>query len=352
MFEDRTFENIMSEMMQDMPNDINTEEGSVIYNACAKQALKLEEFYLSAAYIYDNMLPDEQDEEHLIRYAKERGIEIKEATKAILLGEFYQEIEIGTRFTLNDMDYTAIELIDNYNYKLECEEPGIIGNTSFGELDPVDYVDEWQGGSITQVLVPGTDQEDVEVFRERVFATFSTKAFGGNRADYLLYFDGISSVGGVKIYRRQEEGITIDAYIQNSNYGVPSDALVDEVQTGIDPEVNQGEGEGFAPIGHVVVIHPVDGVSIDIEMKITFDEGYTFEGLKSYIEKAVDEYYLELNKIWKSSEYLTVRIAQLESRILGVTGVLDVSDTLLNEVASNVVLTSNQIPVRGELHAV
>ena len=64
MFEDRTFENIMSEMMQDMPNDINTEEGSVIYNACAKQALKLEEFYLSAAYIYDNMLPDEQDEEH------------------------------------------------------------------------------------------------------------------------------------------------------------------------------------------------------------------------------------------------------------------------------------------------
>lgn len=42
MFEDMTFENIMEAMMEEMPDDIDTSEGSLLYNACAKQAVQLE----------------------------------------------------------------------------------------------------------------------------------------------------------------------------------------------------------------------------------------------------------------------------------------------------------------------
>ena len=76
MFEDRTYENILQEMLSEIPNDLNKSEGSLIYTACSKQALKLEEVYINMSDIYENMLPDTQDIEHLIRYAKERGIEI------------------------------------------------------------------------------------------------------------------------------------------------------------------------------------------------------------------------------------------------------------------------------------
>ena len=46
MFEQFTYEKIMSDMMADMPEDIDTSEGSLIFNACAKQAVRLEEAYL------------------------------------------------------------------------------------------------------------------------------------------------------------------------------------------------------------------------------------------------------------------------------------------------------------------
>ena len=46
MFEDMTYENIMEAMMEEMPDDIDTSEGSLLYNACAKQAVRLEETYM------------------------------------------------------------------------------------------------------------------------------------------------------------------------------------------------------------------------------------------------------------------------------------------------------------------
>lgn len=352
MFEDRTYENIMAEMMAEMPDDINTEEGSLIFNACVKQALKLEEAYLSMAYVYDNMLPDTQDEEHLIRYALERGVQIKEATKAILLGEFMQEIDIGTRFTLNDMDYVAIERIEDYKYKLECEEEGIVGNTSFGEIDPVDYVEDWQGGSITKVLIPGQNQEDIEVFRKRVFDTFSTKAFGGNKEEYLQYFHELDGIGGVKVRRRATDGVFIYAYIIDSDFNVPSEKMVKEVQSGIDPETSHGEGEGFAPIGHQVQVIPVNGIPINIETSITFDTGYTYADMESYIFREIDTYFKELASTWESVPMLTVRISQLESKILSIKGVIDISDTKLNGKESNVILGEFDIPVRGNVHVI
>ena len=36
MFEEMTYETIMRSMMEDMPDDIDTSEGSLIFNACAK----------------------------------------------------------------------------------------------------------------------------------------------------------------------------------------------------------------------------------------------------------------------------------------------------------------------------
>ena len=43
MYEDMTFENIMDSMMEDMPDGLDTSEGSLIYHSCVKQAARLEE---------------------------------------------------------------------------------------------------------------------------------------------------------------------------------------------------------------------------------------------------------------------------------------------------------------------
>ena len=196
MYEDRTQDVIVAEMLENFGKDVRTDENSLAYNACVKTASELEDVYGDIMDIYDNMLPDTQDLSHLIAYAAERGITYHEETAPVVCGKFKQDIEIGEVFTCNDYTYTVEELISGYDYRLVCETPGTEANANLGELTPQDYVEEYQGGEITEILVPGTDDEDEKVFRERVMQSFKSTAFGGNKADYRLFIDALEGVGG------------------------------------------------------------------------------------------------------------------------------------------------------------
>ena len=353
MFEDRTFSNIMSEMMSGFDADVRTDEKSLAYNSCAKQAQKLEEVYGDMSDVNDNMLPDTQDISHLIRYAAERGISYHYATPPIVRGVFSQEIEIGESFTCNDYTYTVTEPIlgADYNYKLECQTDGTEANTTLGELDPVDYIDEYQGGEITEILIPGTDDEDDEIFRQRVLDSFNSTAFGGNKADYRLFIDAISGVGGCKPKRRASDSPWVNVVVISSDYGVPSNSLINTVQTAVDPEENHGEGDGMAPICHNVLISAVTSQDCDIDTTITLDDGYTVEGVQAAVEEAIGEYLHLLRVEWEANglNSLVVRIAQIEARILTVEGVLDVADTTINTSDENLVLSYEKIPLLGEV---
>ena len=353
MYEDRTFSNIMGEMMTQFGADVRTDEKSLAYNSCAKQAQKLEEVYGDMSDLNDNMLPDTQDISHLIRYAAERGISYHYATNPIVRGVFQQTIEIGESFTCNDYTYTVIEPLTDaeYNYKLECQTDGTEANTNLGELDPVDYIDEYLGGEITEVLIAGTDDEDDEVFRQRVLDSFNSTAFGGNKADYRLYIDAISGVGGSKTKRREPDSPWINVVIISSEYDVPSETLVDTVQTAVDPEQNHGEGDGMAPICHHVYVSAVTSETCDIDTTLTLDDGYTIETVQAAVETAITDYLYLLRSTWEANEFdsMAVRIAQIEARILTVEGILDVADTSINGSTENLILSYEKIPILGEV---
>lgn len=352
MFEDKTYENIMAEMMAEMPDGVNTEEGSLIWNACAKQAMMLEEAYLSMQYLEDNLYTDTQDEEHLILNGMDKGIYIREATKAVAKGMFLQPIELGTRFTANDLNYVVLNQIGENIYSMECEEGGSIGNIAGGELSPIDFVEDYQGGEIEGILVPGTDREDIEEYRKKILSLKDAYYYGGNRADYVRFIENISGVGAVKVKRRSDEDPYIYPYVLDSEYRAPADELTNNIQTIVDPEENHGEGDGVAPIGHHVKIMPAAAVVINITSKITYDNGYSQEALQSYIGQAIDAYFLELKKEWKSTESLTIRISQIEARVIAVEGILDIADTALNGKDANVVLGYGEIPERGMVNGV
>lgn len=354
MFDDRDFETIMSEMMSNVEGNVRTDESSLIYNACSKIALKLEEAYGDMDEVNDNILPDTQDITHLIKYAKQRAIEYNYATAPVVKGTFSQEIEIGEQFTCSDYNYEVIEKIDDFNYRLLCLTEGTEANTNLGTLEPIEYIDEYAGGEITELLIAGTDDEDEEEFRQRVLDSFNATAFGGNRADYRLYIDAIAGVGGCKPKRRTESLNKIVCTIIGADFRTPSSELVNQVQTLVDPLVNQGEGLGIAPICHVVEIEPAESVVVNVSTSITFDDGYSPATSKQQIENAIDEYISELNSVWESNEFnnTTIRISQIEARILKVDGVLDIANTTLNGEAQNITLNYNQIGERGEVNVI
>ena len=234
MREEKTFETIMAEMMAEMPDGVNTMEGSLIWNACAKQALQMEEAYLDMQIVEDNMYADTQDEEHLIQNGADKGIPIKEPTKAIVRASILQEsgagIRIGTRFTANSLNYSVAGAIKGNEYKLECEQAGAAGNIGSGELVPIDFVGGYQGGEILDILVLGQEREDIELYRKKILDSVNASYFGGNRSDYERFIEELEGVGACKVKRREPEDKFIYPYILDANWGVPTDTLVGDVQ--------------------------------------------------------------------------------------------------------------------------
>ena len=119
----------------------------------------------------------------------------------------------------------------------------------------------------------------------------------------------------------------------------------------LDPVQNAGEGNGLAPIGHVVNVESVVPVTVNVTTTITFEGGYSWLNLQGSIMEAINSYLLELRKSWADSSFTVVRVSQIEARILNVTGVADISNTKLNNSTDNLILEKYQIPVMGGVSA-
>lgn len=148
----------------------------------------------------------------------------------------------------NGYVYEVTELIENFDYKLTCETDGVAANANRGSLEPVDYIDDYKGGQLTDIFVAGTEDEDIESFRQKVLETFKATAFCGNKADYRKYVNAIQGVGGCKPKRREQGSPWINIYVISSDFKAPSDALIKEIQTAVDPVQSHGEGDGMVCI--------------------------------------------------------------------------------------------------------
>lgn len=349
MYENITYEAILKRMLGRIPDTVDKREGSVIYDALAPAALEITLMYTELDQILDDCFADTASRGYLIRRAAERGLYPKAETYSVLKAMCVPEdadVPIGARFTLNDLSYAVEEKMSDGSYKVRCETAGAAGNKYFGAMTPVDYIKGLESFSVTELMIPGEDEEDTEVFRKRYLESFDSGAFGGNAADYIQKTNQLSGVGAAKVTPVWNGGGTVLLTILDSEFGAASDTLIAQVQRQIDPQGDAG-GEGIAPIGHVVTVNTAEKVPINIAFDLTLDEGLTFESVKQIVEREIGGYLLSLRKEWQLHDNCAVRIAQIESRIMGIDGVVDISGTRVNGGTENVILTKYQIPVSG-----
>ena len=358
MYEYVTYEDILQRMLDRVPSNFDKREGSVIYDALAPAAIEMQNMYIELDNVLNEAFADTQSRPYLIRRCAERNIIPKSATYAIRRGEFNIDVPIGSRFSLNNLNYVVTQQIEDEEgvFELQCETVGKDGNVESGTLIPIDYIDGLQTATLTDVIIPGEDEEETEKLRERYFESYDSQSFGGNVASYKektkgIFKDGVGGVGGVKVKRAWNGGGTVKLVIVDSTFSKPSSNLVDLVQEEADPLGHQGEGLGYAPLDHVVTVVGCSTSSIDISTHITFKEGWKWESTKASIEEAIDGYFAELSSTWESTgnDGLIVRISQIEMRLLEVEGVADVESTALNGSAKNIALGVDAIPIRGNL---
>ena len=395
MYEHITYETLLARMLSRVSNKLDKRVGSVIWNTHSPTAIELQILYIELDVILRDIFGDTAPREFLILRCKERGISPYPATISVLKGVFSPEgIEVaGKRFNIGETNYLVTKRIADGEYEVECETPGEAGNQSLGTMVPIEYISGLQRAELTEVLIPGEDEEETEALRKRYFASFDEQSFGGNQADYLEKVGAIPGVGQVKVKRvwnsrlspagmlptkavddwydqvkgtvagevkgwldcvylaAKEKMLTVGGTvlltILNSEADAASDALIRTVQETVDPEEYTGDGKGLAPIGHVVTVKSAVAVPVTVVSTLTFEEGYGWDRLRGLLEAAVSDYLLELRKGWADAPHLIVRVSQIEMRLLGVRGVVDVQDTTVNDSGSNLVLGEYEIPVFG-----
>lgn len=348
MYESKTYETILSDCLSLVSSDLDTREGSIIYDALAPACAQLAAFYTELSTLLDRAFPDTAVGEDLERKAAERGLSRQEATYAQRKGVFLDgngsafTVSEGNRYSGGGMNYT---LTDSANSMLTAETPGVDDNGAGITLLPLDYHEGMASATLGDVVIAGEAAEDDDTLRGRYFASFESQSFGGNIADYQSRTEAMDGVGGAKIVRAANGGGTVEVILVGSDWGVASDTLVSQVQTALDPTVNQGEGVGLAPIGHTVTVTSASEAEITVGLSLTLDDDTSWDSLEAEITQAIAGYFTDLIQNWAQTDTLVVRISQIETRILDINGVKDMADTTLNGVAKNITLEADEIPV-------
>lgn len=398
MYEHITYESILQRMLDRVSNQLDKREGSVIYDTHSPTAIELQILYLELDTILREAYGDTASREFLILRCKERGINPFKATKALLKGRFTPDSVpvIGQRFTIDNLYFVVTEQLTDGEYKVQCEEDGIIGNQYLGTMIPVHYMKGLETAELIEVLIPGEEEEGTEELRTRYFDSFHSQAFGGNQKDYTEKANAIPGVGCTKVTpvwnrsisphsmipstevinwyhenlnalqtevanwltpvftaaleKKLTTGGTVKLTILDSYYNQASETLIQAVQEVIDPQDLEGEGMGIAPIGHVVHVGTAEEVKIQIKTMFSFESGYSWSNLQTSMEDAVKSYLLELRKTWADNNNLIVRISQLETRLLAIPGIVDIMNTSINGLEENLTLDSFQIPVFGGIN--
>ena len=182
------YDTILQRMLDNVSSKVDKREGSIIYDAIAPCAAELAQMYITLKNNIDLVFLDTAPNEYLDRLANQSGVERREAT-----------LPIVERFSIDDLIFKATEKISLGIYKVECETAGIIGNGVTGNLIPINYIQNLAKAEITELLIPGEDEEDDETLRARLLEQTTEKAFAGNVIDYKNKTKEINGVGAVKV---------------------------------------------------------------------------------------------------------------------------------------------------------
>lgn len=349
-----TYEELLNQALQRVPNDVDKREGSLIYTAIAPAIAEIIQAYIELQERFELVFVDTATDEFLDRLVEQYGVKRNQATKAVRKGIFLSQedlpfnVPMGMKFGIEGLTFIVIGKIKDGEYKLECATPGEVGNKCFGAILPIDYLSNFGQADITDILIPAEDTETNEALKKRFYEKVNNPTFGGNIADYKNKTKEISGVGAVKVIPVWNGGGSVKLIVLDSNFSVATDELIERVQSEIDPKQDQ-KGIGIAPICHVVTVESAKNAVLNITTMITLQAGFTVEQIKSNINKAIEEYLLELRKGWEDEDGISVRVSHIDNRMLGVAGVIDVNQTKINGQAQNFILDSNVVPTLGEV---
>lgn len=366
-FTQYTYQQILQTLLDRVPDTYDKRDGSPIPTAAGMAAYGLELFYIVLNEVQREGLIQTATGNQLDLLSIIAGTTRYQASPAVRLGIFDIAVPIGSRFSTingeNSIDFyvsaaTTGPTEGDYYYQLTAETPGDIGNDYTGPILPITAIPGLTSAQITDILVPGDDTESDDEYRERVIEALNDRPFAGNIAAYRQDILAIDGVGAVQVYPTWNGGGTVKCSILGADFLAASPTLVENVQTAIDPNVNQGIGLGLAPIGAQVTITTAEAVDINVVATLLLSPGYSIQQVQPFVEQQIENYLLSVRQEWDTNVSQTgvqyaanVYVSRVISAIVNATGVVNVMSLTLNGSDADITLTetgvTQQIPVMG-----
>jgi uncharacterized phage protein gp47/JayE len=378
MFENKTFENILSDMLtyvNELDPELDTRTGSIMYNALAPVALELETAYHEMDMILDESFLETASKEYLIKHGNQLGVEINAATYAHFQGEFNVDVEIGSRFNLDEFNYSVIKKLSdptaqnqNYIFELVCETAGSKPNNYLGDLTPITFISRLNHAKLTSVLIYGEDEEDTEAYRYRLQVHVKKPPVNGNVSQYDEWLSEYDGIGKFKTLPCWNGVNTVKLLILNAENKAASSELINQVQNYFDPPTatindnisdatypqGRGMGNGQAPIGAIVTVGTITEVPVLINCRLVLKEGYSSTAT---VQKEVEEYIDSLALSGSPIAYMPLAAVIYNSECvkdvssLKVTVNGKVMDTSVSPFVPSVTIKDNEVAVLNKTNS-
>lgn len=356
-------------MLDNVPNDIDKREGSIIYDAVAPAAMVSAQQSLSLANIIRETYIKTAQGEFLDYRAVEHGTSRYAATNTEVKAKFNDDdgnpvnVEVGDRFASiaeSPIFYTVIKANDDGTAEMQAEESGTSANSYIGQVLPVTPNDNLAWAEITEIIAPARDAETDDHLRERILKSDAWLAYGGNIADYLDMIHKISEVGAAQIYPVWAGSGTVKLVIVNNDLMPASPDLVKKVKNIIDPEDNEAQGVGLAPIDHRVTVVAPEVLKVDVSIQLQLTDQANKVAVEKGIKDMLNELFSELRKDWDTINAtvgrgysLSIYRSRILSKIMLIDGVADSQLPKLNGEDKDIhLIFSNevsQLPILGEV---
>jgi uncharacterized phage protein gp47/JayE len=349
----KDFETIVQEMLTDFANDIqgiDTSDASDVAIKAKIYAARIVEITNLLQIVADNAFVQDATDTHLEDLVAEKGLTRKAAVKATGTMRFSRStadtidrpIPAGTIVTTypdvngNTIDFqttvdgvlTAGQL--SVDIPAEAVTAGNSGNVASDKV--TEPQGEYPSGieSITNsaAFTGGVDQELDDPLRDRYFLAAQNPDNGGTPTDYENWSLSIAGVESAKSLPLNRGNNTIDILI-TANGGVPSDALVADVQSYID---------GKHPTGADPLVIKPTAVAVDVTATITTADGYALVDIQANIEQKITD-YLKTVSIGG-----IVRVKGIGNAIYDTEGVADYS---ISAPSANLQLAGTEMAVKG-----
>ena len=353
--QNKSTDEIHTQMLDSMPGDIDKSQGQHPYNYTRPTAMIASELcQQTLPEIIKLIFPMFAYGEWLDYHAQMRGISRRPATASSgtlqLTVTKNTNIPAGSQFSTASVDGQPSVVFETTQGKfnlpegttevpVKCTQTGTAGNVIAGTV--IFKLSQLSG--VTAVTNPeaitgGTEEEDDDSLRARIVSLDQSQSvsYVGSVADYKRWSLEVPGVGGVTVIPAQDDSGLVTLVITDSNGDPANDEICqnvyDYIMSPADPELRL-----TAPNVKLSVIPPTI-TELFISATVEVGTGSSLDAIETAFIEAVQAY---LDTARSDGE---VRYTQIGKILAGITGVYDYDALTLNSGTTNISITNTQLP--------